>query len=271
MLHLSRVQTCVRARGQPWEPTSSTPSASCWPRPTARPRPAEAEIYTAKAVELMARHGIDEALLAAGRPGAPGATRSAPAGSRGRSVQRGQGPAAGVDGERAALPGGAARGGRRAGRGGHRARVRLRPGAGRAAVHLAAAAGGQPAGGAAARMGGRVGRRLPAVVAARVRRAGAPAAGRGRGRAAAEAAEPAARLLAVGHGPVGRAGARRPHGAGRSGLRRGVPAGRPGPAGALSGSGYAAGARAGARADLGAPSCVAGRRAVYRRGAALDG
>ncbi len=28
--------------------------------------PAEAEIYTAKAVELMARHGIDEALLAAG-------------------------------------------------------------------------------------------------------------------------------------------------------------------------------------------------------------
>lgn len=31
--------------------------------------PAEAEIYTAKAVELMARHGIDEALLAASRPG----------------------------------------------------------------------------------------------------------------------------------------------------------------------------------------------------------
>jgi Protein of unknown function (DUF2786) len=30
--------------------------------------PAEAEIYTAKAVELMARHGIDEALLAAARP-----------------------------------------------------------------------------------------------------------------------------------------------------------------------------------------------------------
>ncbi len=35
--------------------------------------PAEAEIYTAKAVELMARHGIDEALLAAGLgPGSPG-------------------------------------------------------------------------------------------------------------------------------------------------------------------------------------------------------
>ena len=30
--------------------------------------PAEAEIYTAKAVELMARHGIDEALLAAAAP-----------------------------------------------------------------------------------------------------------------------------------------------------------------------------------------------------------
>ncbi|MGE3286750.1 MAG: DUF2786 domain-containing protein [Pseudonocardia sp.] len=31
--------------------------------------PAEAEIYTAKAVELMARHGIDAALLAAAEPG----------------------------------------------------------------------------------------------------------------------------------------------------------------------------------------------------------
>jgi hypothetical protein len=31
--------------------------------------PEEAETYTAKAVELMARHGIDEALLAAARPG----------------------------------------------------------------------------------------------------------------------------------------------------------------------------------------------------------
>jgi Protein of unknown function (DUF2786) len=31
--------------------------------------PAEAEVYTAKAIELMARHGIDEALLAGGRPG----------------------------------------------------------------------------------------------------------------------------------------------------------------------------------------------------------
>ena len=30
--------------------------------------PAEAEVYTAKAVELMARHGIDEALLAAAAP-----------------------------------------------------------------------------------------------------------------------------------------------------------------------------------------------------------
>ena len=31
--------------------------------------PAEAEVYTAKAIELMARHGIDEALLAGARPG----------------------------------------------------------------------------------------------------------------------------------------------------------------------------------------------------------
>lgn len=31
--------------------------------------PAEAEVYTAKAIELMARHGIDEALLAGSRPG----------------------------------------------------------------------------------------------------------------------------------------------------------------------------------------------------------
>ena len=30
--------------------------------------PAEAEVYTAKAVELMARHGIDEALLGAAAP-----------------------------------------------------------------------------------------------------------------------------------------------------------------------------------------------------------
>ena len=30
--------------------------------------PAEAEVYTAKAIELMARHGIDEALLAGARP-----------------------------------------------------------------------------------------------------------------------------------------------------------------------------------------------------------
>jgi Protein of unknown function (DUF2786) len=31
--------------------------------------PAEAEVYTAKAIELMARHGIDDALLAGARPG----------------------------------------------------------------------------------------------------------------------------------------------------------------------------------------------------------
>ena len=34
--------------------------------------PAEAEIYTAKAMQLAARHGIDTALLAAGRPGVDG-------------------------------------------------------------------------------------------------------------------------------------------------------------------------------------------------------
>ncbi len=33
--------------------------------------PAEAEVYTAKAMELAARHGVDEALLAAGRPDGP--------------------------------------------------------------------------------------------------------------------------------------------------------------------------------------------------------
>ena len=120
------------------------------------------------------------------RRGAAGRRRAAPRRgghvphTGGGSLQRGEGPAVGVDGERAALSGGPARSRRRAGRGGHRARVRFRPGAGRAVVHVVAAAGELPAGAAAARVGGRVGRRVPAVVAARVRGAGAPAAGRGR-------------------------------------------------------------------------------------------
>ena len=76
--------------------------------------PEEAQTYTEKAVELMARHGIDAALLAAAQPGrdAIGATRV----DAGRPVQRRQGAAAGVDGGGAALPRGAAPGGRGPGR-----------------------------------------------------------------------------------------------------------------------------------------------------------
>ena len=63
--------------------------------------PEEAQACTDKAVELMARHGIDMALLG-GRAGAR-RDRRHPHGGR-RPVQRGQGPAARLDGVGAALP-----------------------------------------------------------------------------------------------------------------------------------------------------------------------
>ena len=69
--------------------------------------PAEAQACTDKAVELMARHGIDMALLAAARAGR-GRDRRHPGGG-GRSLQRGQGAAARVDGLGPAVPRRAAR------------------------------------------------------------------------------------------------------------------------------------------------------------------
>ena len=129
-------------------PTSSTPSASCSPRPMGRPRRRRRRSYTAKAVELMARHGIDEALLAAAPiPGRPAATRSAPAASR-WTIHTARARPGCLAWTARALRCRAvlheAGGGRVAAR--HRVRVRVRPGAGRAAVHVAAAAGRHPAG-----------------------------------------------------------------------------------------------------------------------------
>ena len=193
---------------------------------------AEAEIYTAKAVELMARHGIDQALLAAAaRPRRAGPRRDRHRAHRGgRSVQRGQGPAPGVDGERAALSGGAARGGRRPGRGRHRARVRLRPGAGRAAVHLAVAAGEQPVGGAAARSGRAS--RSPRTGGRGC--TGSPCgctSGWSRPRPEPRPGRRIRRRAPPRRGPsVGGARPRRSHSAGRSGVRRRVSAGRAGSA-----------------------------------------
>src|ERR1700753_123656 len=86
--------------------------------------PAEAEALTAKAAELMARYGIERALLAAARPE--------------------DGPPAGRAGQRAALPVRAAPGGHR--EAGARVRLQLGPGADRGAVHLLADPDGPRAG-----------------------------------------------------------------------------------------------------------------------------
>ena len=52
-----------RARAGRSTPGSWTGCAPCWPRPSRPTYPAEAEAYTAKAQELIARYSIDEALL----------------------------------------------------------------------------------------------------------------------------------------------------------------------------------------------------------------
>ena len=202
-----------------------------------------------------------------------GAARGGPPGSRrgghlphpgGGSVQRGESAAAGLDGERAALSGGAARGGRRAGRGGHRARVRLRPGPRRTAVHIVAAAGGQPVGACCGprgrasrsrRTGGRGCTGSPCGCTSgwsrprrgrRSRRTRRAPRRRPRGRRLRSSSPIAATRVDQAYAEVfpqiGRA-------------RRAQ----------LSGSGYAAGAHAGSRADLG------GRRGGAHGRRALDG
>ena len=106
--------------------------------------PAEAEVYTAKAVELMARHGIDEALLAAAAPRRDevATCRIPVADPYSAGKARLLAWTASALRCRAVLH----EAGGRAGRGGHRARFRFRPGAGRAVVHVVAAAGELPAG-----------------------------------------------------------------------------------------------------------------------------
>ena len=140
--------------------------------------PEEAQACTDKAVELMARHGIDMALLSAAEPGLDevGATRMEVADPYSAGKARLLGWTASALRCRAVLHQLARRPGRRR----HGVRVRLRPRAGRGAVHLAAPAGGRAAAAGAAAASGRVGGGVPAVVAARVRRAGAPAARRRR-------------------------------------------------------------------------------------------
>ncbi|SCF93886.1 Protein of unknown function, partial [Streptomyces sp. Ncost-T6T-2b] len=97
--------------------------------------PEEAEALTTKAQELMARHTIDEALLAARTQ-----SRDDPGGlpDRGGSpVRERQGGPAGRRGLREPLPGRVERGPRLL----HGRRLRRGPGGGRAAVHLAARPG----------------------------------------------------------------------------------------------------------------------------------
>ena len=73
----SRWRSPAAAAGTAAPPASSAVSARCSPRPRRPGIPEEAEALTAKAQELMARHSVDEALLAAAAPApdAPGACR----------------------------------------------------------------------------------------------------------------------------------------------------------------------------------------------------
>ena len=222
--------------------------------------PAEAEVYTAKAVELMARHGIDEALLAAAAPDRDevATCRIPVADPYSAGKARLLAWTASALRCRAVLH----EAGGRAGRGGHRARVRLRPGAGRAAVHVVAAAGEQPAGGQRPAWAGEsvaaYRRSWLHGFAVRVHQRLVEAEAR-----AAESAEPqraaspsatgpsVALVLADRSARVDRAYAEEFPQIGRA--RRAQ----------LSGSGYAAGAHAGARADLGGRAVApTGRRAL---------
>ena len=194
--------------------------------------PAEAQACTDKAVELMARHGIDMALLAAAQPGVDeiGATRVEVADPYSAGKARLLGWTASALRCRAVLH--EVRGPRHLGRGrigavtvfgfaSDRERVEVLFTSLLLQAHDATRC-------AAAAASGRVGGGVPALVAARVRRAGAPAAGRGRTprRAASRAGV---------RGRSGRArrrgaGARGPAKPGGAGLRRGVPRSRPGQA-----------------------------------------
>ena len=70
-LHLRSPLSSERSHDHDQRDTAScsTGYASCWPRPrTTSVTPPEAEALTAKAAELMAKYGIDRALLAAAQP-----------------------------------------------------------------------------------------------------------------------------------------------------------------------------------------------------------
>ena len=210
---------------------------------------AEAETYTAKAVELMARHGIDAALLAAADPGrdAIGPLRIGMQDPYSAGKARLLGWTAQALGCRWVMHG--AWGGKVAavtvfGHASDRERAEM------LYTSLLLQATAQLVRAAAAATW-RVGGGLPAFVAARLRRGGAPAAPRRRA-AGRRRRHGARRRRAGGRRHVDGARAGRPARPGRPRLRRGVPPPRPGPPdGAHRAPGSPRAPLAGEKADLG--------------------
>ena len=196
-------------------------------------------------------HGAPRHRRRAARRRRPRQRRDRPAAnSDAGPLQRGQGPPARLDGRCPGLPVGAARSVGRKGCRGHRVRARIRPRTGGDALHVVAAAGHHAARSGTAAVAGRIGGGLPPVLAGGLRGPGASQARRGRGarrepgRPIPDTAPPSAGgsvalVLADRRRRVAEQfAATFPH---LAPLRPSV----------LSGSGRAAGALAGQRADLG--------------------